>query len=218
MVSKNNASSREQIIGQFFTPRYVAEFMVNNICNLCEKGDEEIQTLNILEPSVGEGIFIDFLLKHNCLNITAYEMDNNLKEKLLTSYPTVNFKFDNFLGSDPAENFDIIIGNPPYLGQNYNAKIFQEYVKLYPTCAKYFVGNMDLFYYFIHLGIDKLKPGGLLTYITTNYWVTKSEKTGIKVLKPHILDECYFLQYIDLSQITLFQGAQGYDVWSFGLY
>ena len=136
-------------------------------------------------------------------------MDNNLKEKLLTSYPTVNFKFDNFLGSDPAENFDIIIGNPPYLGQNYNAKIFQEYVKLYPTCAKYFVGNMDLFYYFIHLGIDKLKPGGLLTYITTNYWVTKSEKTGIKVLKPHILDECYFLQYIDLSQLTLFQGAQG---------
>ena len=68
---------------------------------------------------------------------------------------------------------------------------------------------MDLFYFFIHLGIEKLNPGGILSYITTNYWITKSRKTGIKLLKPHILNECYLLQYIDLSSLNIFEGAKG---------
>ncbi|GAH02639.1 unnamed protein product, partial [marine sediment metagenome] len=105
--------------------------------------------------------------------------------------------------------FDIIIGNPPYLGQNYNAQIFQELVENYSICKKYFVGNMDLFYFFIHLGIEKLKPGGLLSFITTNYWLTKSKKTGIKLLKPHIANNCFMIQYIDLSRIKIFKDAKG---------
>ncbi|MHA1913678.1 MAG: Eco57I restriction-modification methylase domain-containing protein [Promethearchaeota archaeon] len=209
MVTKNKISVDEQKIGQIFTPSYVADFMVHNIRKFNQKRDKSHHSLQVLEPSVGGGVFLDSLLKQGYSNITAYEMDSSLKDTLLTSYPTVNLKFENFLSSNPLEKFDLIIGNPPYLGQNYNSAIFQEYVELYPTCAKYFVGNMDLFYFFIHLGIEKLNPGGILTYITTNYWITKSEKTGIRLLKPHILDECYLLQYIDLSQLTLFQGAQG---------
>ena len=209
MVSKNNSSIGEKKIGQVFTPRYVADFMVNNSHKFIEKWDKPPHVLQVLEPSAGEGVFLDSLRKQGYSNITAYEMDYTLKDQLLTSYPNVNFKFENFLGSDILQKFDLIIGNPPYLGQNYNSTIFQEYVDLYPICAEYFVGNMDLFYFFIHLGIEKLNPGGILTYITTNYWITKSEKTGIRLLKPHILDECFLLQYIDLSQLTLFQGARG---------
>lgn len=36
----------------------------------------------------------------------------------------------------------------------------------------------DLFYWFIILGILKLKPRGKLSYITTRYWLDKGEKTG----------------------------------------
>jgi len=68
---------------------------------------------------------------------------------------------------------------------------------------------MDLFYFFIHLGIDKLKPGGLLSFITTNYWLTKSRKTGIKNLKPHITNDCFMIQYIDLSNTKVFEDAKG---------
>jgi len=210
MVSKKNNLSRDNNIGQIFTPDYIAEYMVKNCLNFIMKNNGNIsQDFKVLEPSAGEGVFLGYLRNNSFSNIYAYEMDLSLKDSLLDSFPTTKFKFDNFLSSKISEKFDLIIGNPPYLGQNYNAEIFQEYIKKYPICSKYFVGNMDLFYFFIHLGIEKLKPGGILSYITTNYWITKSRKTGIKLLKPHILNECYLLQYIDLSSLNIFEGAKG---------
>ena len=195
-------------ISQIFTPKYIAEFMVNNLVSFIYKSGNTLNNLKVLEPSVGKGIFLDYL-QNSFSDITAYELDKTLKGKLIEKYPKIKFRFENFLGSSINEPCDIIIGNPPYLGQNYNAQIFQDYVLSYPLCEKFFVGNMDLFYFFIHLGIEKLNPGGLLSFITTNYWVTKSKKTGIKFLKPHILKECFVLQYIDLSNLTLFKGAEG---------
>ncbi len=199
MVLKKNIAYDSSSIGQVFTPPHVAKFMIKNALSFLE-GRE----LKVLEPSVGEGVFLKFMLQEGLKNITAYEIDEKLSQSLVKTYPSVIFKFDNFLGSLESEKYDLIIGNPPYLGQNYNAQIFQEYVKKYPICAKYFVGNMDLFYFFIHKAILKLKPGGILSFITTNYWITKSKKTGIKLLKPHILDECFMRQYIDLSSLKMY--------------
>ena len=198
-------------LSQIFTPDYIAEFMVKNIKNhyLSTHNEPSIDKVKILEPSAGRGIFLKHILGEGFIDITAYELDQNLKAPLLKNYPNVKFRFENFLGSDANEKFDIIIGNPPYLGQNYNAIIFQELVRNYSICEKYFVGNMDLFYYFIHMGINKLKPAGLLSYITTNYWLTKSKKTGIKYLKPHITNDCFMLHYIDLSRIKVFKDAKG---------
>ncbi|MHA1670450.1 MAG: Eco57I restriction-modification methylase domain-containing protein [Promethearchaeota archaeon] len=203
MDLKNNA------IGQVYTPDYVADFMVQNIKNHYLSLHDNIDQVEVLEPSTGKGVFLKSLLNRGFNNITAYELDPNLNKILLENYPNVKFNFTNFLGADPNDKFDIIIGNPPYLGQNYNAHIFQDLIDDYPICRKYFVGNMDLFYYFIHYGILKLKPGGLLSYITTNYWLTKSNKTGIKFLKPHIANDCYILQYIDLSRLKIFSDALG---------
>ncbi len=198
-------------LSQIFTPDYIAEFMVKNIKQhyFSSHNGSTIDKIKVLEPSAGKGIFLKHILGEGFTDITAYELDQSLKTPLLKNYPNVKFNFENFLGSDANEKFDIIIGNPPYLGQNYNAQIFQELVKNYSICKKYFVGNMDLFYFFIHLGIDKLKPEGLLSFITTNYWLAKSKKTGIKYLKPHITNDCFMMHYIDLSGIKVFKDAKG---------
>jgi len=201
-------------IGQIYTPPYVAEFMVSRVLNYLKKSKssssiDEIKSLKVLEPCSGDGVFLKELNKHGFSDITAFELDYSLKEDLIAKYPEVHFRFENVLGADLNEKFDIVIGNPPYLGQNYNAELFQDYCKQFDFCKKYFAGNMDLFYYFIHLGIESLKPHGLLCYITTNYWITKSEKTGIKYLKPHILAECIIKEYIDISSLQIFPYATG---------
>ncbi|MFX1393859.1 MAG: Eco57I restriction-modification methylase domain-containing protein [Promethearchaeota archaeon] len=209
MVIKKKIFTENNSIGQIFTPEHIAEFMVKNIVKILKESDRELQQLKVLEPAVGKGVFLKYLIQNQLTDITAYETDEILKKDLLINYPEVTFKFENFLGSSINETFDVIIGNPPYLGQNYNAEIFQNYISNYQICKNFFVGNMDLFYYFIHLGILKLNPEGILSFITTNYWITKSEKTGIKLLKPHIIDECFLLQYIDLTHLKLFKGAEG---------
>ncbi|MFO7794765.1 MAG: Eco57I restriction-modification methylase domain-containing protein [Promethearchaeati archaeon] len=204
-------------IGQVFTPDFVAKFMVLNLIkHLKHKANISNYSFNlknksVLEPAVGEGVFLKYLLQNGFSDITAYEIDPQLKEKIKKRYPKVTFHFKNVLNSIPKKKYNIVIGNPPYLGQNYNSQVFQDYVSQFPLCKKYFVGNMDLFYFFIHLGIEVLKPGGFLSYITTKYWITKSEKTGIKYLKPHILNECYLIEYIDLSPLNLFENAQGQE-------
>jgi len=215
MAVKNNKSSSDKALGQIFTPSYIAEFMVKNVVGVLEDQSNDynnslkLEKLKILEPASGRGIFLKALLENNFRDITAYEIDESLKEYLESTYPEIKFEFQDFLSSNSEEIYDLIIGNPPYLGQNYNSSLFQELVQKYDICKKYFVGNMDLFYYFIHLGIEKLKPGGLLSFITTNYWITKSKKTGIKYLKPHITKECFIVQYIDLSKISVFKDAKG---------
>lgn len=205
MHLKNNQLS------QIFTPDYVAEFMVKNLKKYYSviHNIENFDNVKVLEPCAGKGIFLKYLLREGFTNITAYELDKSIKPFLLKKFPNMNFRFENFLGADPGDKFDIIIGNPPYLGQNYNAEFFQDLVKEHPICQKFFIGNMDLFYFFIHLGIIKLNPGALLSYITTNYWITKSERTGIKKLKPHIKNECFLLEYIDLSKLQIFEKATG---------
>ena len=215
ILKKYKNIDNNQSIGQIFTPKFVAKFMVLNCLKIIENLRKEKvfwksnNGIKVLEPSVGRGVFLKYLIQNNLKDINAYEIDESLRFYLLKMYPHVNFIFDNALGADLNEKFDLIIGNPPYLGQNYNAEIFQTYLAKYPICKEFFVGNMDLFYYFVHLGIEKLNPGGILSFITTNYWITKSKKTGIKLLKPHILEECFLLQYIDLSNLKLFKGAKG---------
>ncbi len=213
MNSVNNSQLEENGISQVFTPHYVAEFMVNECKKylILSKRKENLNfhQFKILETSVGRGAFLKPLLEQGFKKIVAYELDKQLKPFLLKEFPEVNLRFENVLGSDLEEKYDLIVGNPPYLGQNYNAKLFQTYVQSYPICQKYFVGNMDLLYFFIHLGIEKLNPGGILSLITTNYWIKKSKHTGIKLLKPHIMEECFFLEYVDLSNLTIFKHAKG---------
>ncbi|MFX1238274.1 MAG: Eco57I restriction-modification methylase domain-containing protein [Promethearchaeota archaeon] len=204
MISNKTNSLLDSSIGQVFTPFYVARFIVKMAMNHIKSND-----IKALEPSAGKGVFIECLIDIGLKDITAYEIDSNMGNYLSSKYPDVKLLNENFLSASEEDKYDLIVGNPPYLGQNYNSALFQEYREKYPLCERFFTGNMDLFYYFIHQSISKLKPGGIISFITTNYWITKSKKTGIKFLKPHLLDECYILEYIDLSKLTIFKNALG---------
>jgi len=69
------------------------------------------------------------------------------------------------------EFFDIIIGNPPYVGEKGNKDTFQKIAET-TLGERFYERRMDLFYFFFHISLDYLRDGGILSFITTNYFIT----------------------------------------------
>ncbi|KXG74337.1 Eco57I restriction-modification methylase domain-containing protein [Thermotalea metallivorans] len=101
--------------------------------------------------------------------------------------------------------FDIVIGNPPYLGEKGNKALFDR-IKGTDFGAKYYEGKMDYFYFFIYRGIDLLKTGGILSFITTNYFVTAD---GAAKLRAYLKEHCTFKEIINFNDFEVFKSAKG---------
>lgn len=113
--------------------------------------------------------------------------------------------FDKFWMFGLIEGFDIIITNPPYLGQKGNKEVFQE-IKSAPLGKKYHQRRMDLFYFFFHFSLDNIKQYGIVSFITTNYYLTA---TYSDKLRKHIKDASVILKLINFNEYKLFESAIG---------
>ncbi|GAB6137859.1 Eco57I restriction-modification methylase domain-containing protein [Halanaerobaculum tunisiense] len=100
--------------------------------------------------------------------------------------------------------FDLIIGNPPYLGEKGNKKLFRK-IKKYKL-GQYYTGKMDLFYFFFHLGLDLVKEQGHLALITTNYFL---RATRAQKLREDLQHRSSIQQLINFNNLKLFPAARG---------
>ena len=116
-------SSEQKLRGAYYTPLKLAEKMVDFF-----KDDPSIQT--ILEPSCGDGVFVDVLLASQFLNeeksVTAVEIETNEVEKLirkLNGNSKVNVLnkdfFEFYHEKKDTQKYDLILGNPPYIRYQY---------------------------------------------------------------------------------------------------
>lgn len=116
-------STKQKLRGAYYTPLKLAEKMVDFF-----KGDPSIHT--ILEPSCGDGVFIDALIKMNFMHkenvITAIEIEKEEIDKL--NEKSGDFPNINVLNKDFFEfyheykdhlKYDLILGNPPYIRYQY---------------------------------------------------------------------------------------------------
>ena len=101
--------------------------------------------------------------------------------------------------------FDIVIANPPYVGEKGNKPTFDS-LKQTSLGKRFYKGKMDLFYFFFHLGLDNLKDGGVLTFITTNYYPTAD---GAIKLRKDFYSRANIVRLINLGEITVFDSARG---------
>lgn len=101
--------------------------------------------------------------------------------------------FGDFLG------FDIVIGNPPYIKEADNKKLFDGTRHL-----RTYQGKMDIWYHFVGLGFDIVKNQGIVTFIATNNWTTN---TGAKNLRNVILRESQILNLVDFGSYMCFDAA-----------
>ena len=62
------------------------------------------------------------------------------------------------------DGFDVVIGNPPYV----RGEKIPDKTRLRAAYGDFYRGTADLYTYFFRKGIDLLRPGGLLCFITSN--------------------------------------------------
>jgi adenine-specific DNA methylase len=121
-----NASS-DKLRGGYYTPYPIASF----ILRWGMHGNEHSK---ILEPSCGDGVFLDQLKKINSPyeSITAVELDSTEIKKAskiqLPKKKIINKDFYHYCNTT-KDRFDLIIGNPPYIRYQYFSKEQHEMAK-----------------------------------------------------------------------------------------
>lgn len=99
--------------------------------------------------------------------------------------------------------FDLVVGNPPFLGEKGNKELFDR-LKSSPLAA-YCSSRMDYWYVFACVGLDALKPGGVLHLIVPNKWMANA---GAAPLRRKLLGECSRLRLSDFGACRVFNGVR----------
>lgn len=102
--------------------------------------------------------------------------------------------------------FDIVIGNPPYVA---NKIIPPERKKIYQNSFSTALGQYDLSVLFFEQGMNLLKDGGVLSYITSNKFMAADYG---KNLRKKILDTNQILEMVDVSTLRCFKNTAVYPV------
>ncbi len=95
--------------------------------------------------------------------------------------------------------FDIVIANPPYIGQKGNKSLFEPLSKD-PNFEK----KMDYWYFFLHKSYTLTKEHGVNTFITPNYWITTQ---GGKKLRKRVLEDYSIIEYINFNENAIFEAG-----------
>ena len=106
---------------------------------------------------------------------------------------------------DISNGFDVVIGNPPYIGQSGNKEMFRV-VKSTEFGKKFHRKRMDYFYFFFHFGIENLAAKGVLSFITTNYFLNA---TCANLLREHIQKKTSITSLVNFNESKVFESAQG---------
>ncbi|MCK9314383.1 MAG: Eco57I restriction-modification methylase domain-containing protein, partial [Methanocorpusculum sp.] len=135
--------------------------------------------------------------------------DNRVAQQIVDFNPYDQNKFAPFFDSEwmfgVKDGFDIVIGNPPYIGESGNKEIFRN-IAQNTFGKKYYVGKMDYYYFFFHKAIDITNQMATITYITTNYYPTA---TGAKKLREDFKKRTSILKLINFNELRVFESALG---------
>lgn len=110
-------ASAEKLRGAYYTPPAIASFILH-------WGINGGQDADILEPSCGDGVFLECMRDENMLfnTVTAIEYEaaeaNKARTLGLHDSEVINQDFHRFC-LDTDKRFDLVVGNPPFIRYQY---------------------------------------------------------------------------------------------------
>jgi len=101
--------------------------------------------------------------------------------------------------------FDLVLGNPPYR-RELGTKHLLDAIAATDFGRRYRAPRMDLWYYFLHRGLELLAPDGRLGFIVGAYWASG---TGAERLIRTLRDSTHVEEVFQLGQLDVFPGVAG---------
>ena len=183
--------ARDTVTTAFYTPPVVISAMYKALSNMgLEKG-------NILEPSCGIGNFIGLLPNNDKLKIYGVEIDDISGRIARQLYQKSSIAIKGFEKVDYSNSFfDVAIGNVPFGTDRLYDKKYDKY-------------NFLIHDYFFAKTIDKVRPGGIIAFVTSKGTM---DKESIEVRK-YIAQRADLLGAIRLPNDT-FKKSAGTEVTS----
>ena len=203
--------------GAFFTPDYIIDFIIQE---LQPKEDNKN-----LDPSCGCGAFLvgltDYykktfnkpirrILKENIYGSDILEYNIHRAKLILSIYALqngeevldsdFNLYHQDSLKANWKDNFDNIVGNPPYVKFQDLSDENRTYLAKHWTTVE--GGTFNLYFAFFELGYKLLKPTGKLGYITPNNYFTSLAGESLRR---------YFQQHKCVTRIIDFSHKKVFD-------
>ena len=153
---------------------------------------------SVLEPGAGIGVFPG-LMPADIAPVTAYtgiEFDRITGTILKQLFPDEQVRVESYVASQLPSNFyDVAIGNPPFA----STPILED-----PAYKKY---GFPLHDYFFAKTIDKVRPGGVVAFVSSRYTM---DKRGDK-MRDYLAERADLIGAIRLPQ-TAFKKNAGTEV------
>ncbi|QQL51214.1 HsdM family class I SAM-dependent methyltransferase [Mucilaginibacter ginkgonis] len=96
--------------------------------------------------------------------------------------------------------FDVIIGNPPYVGEKGHSNIFEDLKKV-PKWNGYYRRRSNTYYFFIKHGIDLLKDGGVQSLIVPREFTNADWANNVR---KEVLEESKIVEIVDFNNLKVF--------------
>jgi adenine-specific DNA-methyltransferase len=164
-------------LGQVFTPPNVVAFMLDLCTN---KG-------RTLEPSAGDGAFFNEL-KAKTADCVGIELDPRVAPD--------GALVRDFFSYPLSEQFDTIIGNPPYVRFQDVGASTKKRLK-----SEFFDARSNLFLFFIEKCIRHLRPGGELVFIVPREFI---KLTAAKKLNAWLYAQGSITHFYETGDVRVF--------------
>ena len=170
------ASMKQSVLTAFYTPKNIPDAIATVMAEL------NLRPEKILEPSAGMGVFIDSMrLVNPDARITAFEKDKltGLLLSKLHANEGMDIHVEGFERIQPSElgKFDLAISNIPF-GET---KVFDPIYSNHKSVMKRTISK-SLHGYFMQKGLDAVRDGGVVAFITTRNYLDSQNVYRLNLL------------------------------------